>query len=48
MKLIDILIENDVKWPKGATGVVQDWDGEIKFYAGEKPSITGGCGSGMW
>lgn len=37
MKLIDILIEHDVKWPEGAHGVVQDYDGEVKFYAGEKP-----------
>lgn len=45
MKLIDILIENDIKWPKGATGVVQDCDGEVKFYAGEKPIYD--C-AGVW
>ena len=44
MKLIDILIEKDIQWPDGADGVVQDVDGEVKFYAGEGLWINGG----MW
>lgn len=44
MKLIDILIKNDIQWPDGATGAVQDGDGEVKFYAGEELWINGG----MW
>lgn len=45
MKLIDILIEKDILWPVGATGVVQDYDGEVKFYVGEKPIFDNG---GVW
>lgn len=41
MKLIDILIEGDIQWPEGATGAVQDGDGEVKFYAGGKIGIIG-------
>lgn len=41
MKLIDILIKNDIKWPEGATGAVQDGDGEVKFYAGGKIGLIG-------
>ena len=44
MKLIDILTENDIQWPDGATGAVQDGDGEVKFYAGEEVWVSGG----MW
>ena len=44
MNLIDILIEKDIQWPDGADGVVQDVDGEVKFYAGEEIWLSGG----MW
>ena len=44
MKLIDILMDKDIQWPDGADGVVQDVDGEVKFYAGEVLWINGG----MW
>ena len=44
MNLIDTLIENDIQWPDGATGAVQDGDGEVKFYAGEEVWVSGG----MW
>lgn len=43
-KLIDILIDNDIQWPEGADGVVQDCDGEVKFYTGEKLRML----SGVW
>ena len=36
-KLIDILIDNNIQWPEGAAGVVQDSDYFLKFYIGEKP-----------
>ena len=42
MKLIDILIEKDIQWPDGATGAVQDGDGDVKFYAGGKPRLNNG------
>ena len=42
MKLIDILIERGIQWPEGATGAVQDRDGEVKFYAGGKPRLNNG------
>ena len=45
MNLIDILIEKDIQWPDGAAGAVQDGDGEVKFYAGEKPIFDNG---GVW
>ena len=45
MKLIDILIENNVEWLDDADGVVQDVDGEVKFYAGEKPRLSN---AGVW
>lgn len=44
-KLIDILIGNDIQWPEGADGVVQDIDGEVKFYTVEKPRML--CGVWM-
>ena len=44
-KLIDILIDNDIQWPEGADGVVQDIDGEVKFYTVEKPRML--CGVWM-
>lgn len=44
MNLIDTLIEKDIQWPDGADGVVQDVDGEVKFYAGEEIWLNGG----MW
>lgn len=43
-KLIDILIDNDIQWPEDADGVVQDCDGEVKFYTGEKLRML----SGVW
>lgn len=41
-KLIDILIDNNIQWPVGASGVVQDCDGEVKFYTGEKLRMLNG------
>lgn len=35
------MIEKDILWPEGATGAVQDGDGEVKFYAGGKIGIIG-------
>lgn len=45
MKLIDLLMDNNIQWPEGADGVVQDCDGQIKFYVGEKPTIYA---TGIW
>ena len=42
MNLIDILIENDIQWPNGADGVVQDQDGEVKFYTINHPILDDG------
>ena len=39
MKLIDLLIDNNIQWPEGAAGVVQDSDCFLKFYVGVKPVI---------
>ena len=47
MNLIDILIEKDIQWIEGADGVVQDEDGEVKFYFGEKTSYMYGVGLEM-
>lgn len=44
-KLIDLLIDTGIQWPEGADGVVQDCDGQIKFYVGEKPTIDA---AGIW
>lgn len=43
MKLIDILIERNIQWPYGMVGVVQDFDGEVKFYDGETPRLITGA-----
>lgn len=44
-KLIDLLIDTGIQWPEGAEGVIQDSDGEVKFYSGEKPTIDA---DGIW
>ena len=44
-KLIDLLVDNDILWPKDAEGAVQDVGGWVKFYVGEKPTIDA---AGIW
>ena len=37
MKLLELLVQEEVQWPEGALWAVQDFDGELKFTETDEP-----------